>query len=214
MRTTAAIPAGAELFNDYGALPRSDLLRRYGYITPRYARHDVAEVSAALLTAVAGRSLDPEDHAQRIDFLLDEGVLDDAFDIGTDLRIPNDVLAVVGTMLVPRDQFATAKAHGRVVGPRRSEPVAAVLKEVLETRLREYKGGSGVEEDEAVLLLLPGDGGAVTGRRRMALEVRVGEKKIVAGALAGVRAWVRPESAKRGEAEAPDGERAGKRVRR
>lgn len=200
MRTTVAIPAGAELFNDYGALPRSDLLRRYGYITENYARHDVAEISSGLLTTVAGRVLDPEDRVKRIDFLLDEGVLDDAFDIGTDLRIPDDVLVVIGTLLHPREQW-------REVKPRKSEAVAGVLLEVLETRLGAYEGG--VEEDEALLR-----DQTVRGRRRIAVEVRLGEKKIIVGALAKVREWTRPESAKRTETDAPDGERAGKRVKR
>lgn len=200
MRTTVAIPVGAELFNDYGALPRSDLLRRYGYITANYACHDVAEISSGLLTTIAGRALDPKDRTERIDFLLDEGVLDDAFDIGTDLRIPDDVLVVIGTLLHPREQW-------RTVRPRKSEAVAGVLREVLETRLSAYE--SGVEEDEVLLL-----DQTVRGRRRMAVEVRLGEKKIIAGALAKVREWVRPESAKRTETDAPDGERAGKRVKR
>lgn len=200
MRTTVAIPAGAELFNDYGALPRSDLLRRYGYITENYARHDVVEVSSGLLTTVAGRALDPEDRKKRIDFLLDEGVLDDAFDIGTDLRVPDDVLVVIGTLLHPREQW-------RAVKPRKSEAVAGVLLEVLETRLGAYE--SGVEEDEALLR-----DQTVRGRRRIAVEVRLGEKKIIVGALAKVREWMRPDSAKRTETDAPDGERAGKRAKR
>ncbi|KAL0633881.1 Ribosomal lysine N-methyltransferase 4 [Maublancomyces gigas] len=200
MRTTVAIPAGAELFNDYGALPRSDLLRRYGYITENYARHDVVEVSSGLLTTVAGRALDPEDRTKRIDFLLDEGVLDDAFDIGTDLRVPDDVLVVIGTLLHPREQW-------REVKPRKSEAVARVLLEVLETRLGAYE--SGVEEDEALLR-----DQTVQGRRRIAVEVRLGEKKIIVGALAKVREWTPPDSAKRTETDAPDGERAGKRAKR
>lgn len=201
MRTTTTIPAGAELFNDYGALPRSDLLRRYGYITPNYARHDVAEVSSGLLTTVAGRALEPEDCAERIDFLLDEGMLDDAFDIGTDLRIPDDILVVIDTLLRPRGQWRTA------AGSRKSEAVGRVLREVLETRLRAYAGSVG---DDETILRDP----TLRGRRRTAVEVRLGEKKIIAGALAKVREWARPESSKRIETHAPDGERAGKRVKR
>lgn len=201
MRTTTAIPADAQLFNDYGTLPRSDLLRRYGYITPNYACYDVAEVSSELLTTVAGRALEPEDYTERIDFLLDEGILDDAFDIGTNLRIPDDMLVVIDTLLQPRGQWRTA------AGPRKSEAVGRVLREVLETRLRAY-GGS-VKDDETILL-----DHALQGRKRMAVEVRLGEKKIIVGSLAKVRGWVRPEGSKRIEMDAPDGERAGKRVKR
>jgi SET domain-containing protein 6 len=45
MRTIKPITKGEEIFNDYGQLPQSDLLRRYGYVTERYAAYDVAEIS-------------------------------------------------------------------------------------------------------------------------------------------------------------------------
>jgi SET domain-containing protein 6 len=45
MRCIKPIAAGEEIFNDYGQLPRSDLLRRYGYVTPNYGPYDVAEIS-------------------------------------------------------------------------------------------------------------------------------------------------------------------------
>ncbi|KAF8460386.1 hypothetical protein BDZ91DRAFT_684777, partial [Kalaharituber pfeilii] len=37
------IPANTLLYNDYGPLPRSDLLRRYGYLTLGHAKFDVVE---------------------------------------------------------------------------------------------------------------------------------------------------------------------------
>ncbi len=45
MRSIKPIVRGEEIFNDYGQLPRSDLLRRYGYITENYAKYDVAEIT-------------------------------------------------------------------------------------------------------------------------------------------------------------------------
>jgi N-lysine methyltransferase SETD6 len=45
MKSIKPIARGEEIFNDYGPLPRSDLLRRYGYITENYARYDVAEIT-------------------------------------------------------------------------------------------------------------------------------------------------------------------------
>ena len=43
------IPAGSQIFNDFGELPRSDLLRRYGYITDRYKKYDVVELPLTLI---------------------------------------------------------------------------------------------------------------------------------------------------------------------
>lgn len=49
MKSLVDIQPGEEILNDYGSLPRSDMLRRYGYITPAYAPFDVAEVEKELL---------------------------------------------------------------------------------------------------------------------------------------------------------------------
>ena len=49
MKALTPIAAGQEIFNDYGSLPRSDLLRRYGYITRNYAKYDVVEISLDLI---------------------------------------------------------------------------------------------------------------------------------------------------------------------
>ena len=38
------IRKGEQIFNDFGQLPRSDLLRRYGYVTDNYRKWDVVEV--------------------------------------------------------------------------------------------------------------------------------------------------------------------------
>jgi SET domain-containing protein 6 len=35
---------GDEILNYYGPLPSSELLRRYGYVTPQHSRYDVAEI--------------------------------------------------------------------------------------------------------------------------------------------------------------------------
>ncbi|KAF2457256.1 hypothetical protein BDY21DRAFT_261080, partial [Lineolata rhizophorae] len=53
MRTLCPVPSGSELLNDYGPLPRADLLRRYGYTSPTYAIHDVAELSHPAILRLA-----------------------------------------------------------------------------------------------------------------------------------------------------------------
>lgn len=52
MRSIRPIAKGEEIFNDYGELPRADLLRRYGYVTDNYAPYDVAEVSTESLLSI------------------------------------------------------------------------------------------------------------------------------------------------------------------
>lgn len=53
MKSIQPISKGDEIFNDYGPLPSSDLLRRYGYITPNYTQYDVVEVSRSLIVETA-----------------------------------------------------------------------------------------------------------------------------------------------------------------
>ena len=56
MKATKDIKSGDEILNDYGPLPRSDLLRMYGYITDNYSAFDVVEISADLLENVTASS--------------------------------------------------------------------------------------------------------------------------------------------------------------
>ena len=50
-----AIAAGQQIFNDFGQLPRSDLLRRYGFITNNYRKWDVVEVGIETITEAANK---------------------------------------------------------------------------------------------------------------------------------------------------------------
>ncbi len=54
MKSIKPIPKGQEIFNDYGELPRADLLRRYGYVTENYAQYDVVELPLDTICEVAG----------------------------------------------------------------------------------------------------------------------------------------------------------------
>lgn len=46
MSTVKQIFKGDEILNEFGQLPRSDLLRRYGYITDNYKKWDVVEIDS------------------------------------------------------------------------------------------------------------------------------------------------------------------------
>lgn len=69
MKAIKPIKASEEIFNDYGPLPRSDLLRRYGYVTGNYAQYDVVEFSFDVVCRVKGYESaepGPENPAVRI----------------------------------------------------------------------------------------------------------------------------------------------------
>lgn len=52
MTAIKRIQKGDEIFNDYGALPRPDLLRRYGYITDEYKKWDVVDLRTNKLAEI------------------------------------------------------------------------------------------------------------------------------------------------------------------
>lgn len=94
MRTIKPIAKGEEILNDYGQLPRSDLLRRYGYVTEQYAAYDVAEIPADLIKDVFCKPgafstliahfvfpLSVEEYEKRAKLASREGVLDESYDI-------------------------------------------------------------------------------------------------------------------------------------
>lgn len=70
-----SIRQGEEIFNDYGQLPRSDLLRRYGYVTDRYKNWDVVEISVDLVFRVVfdRHRFDDESKKQRVNWQLSPG---------------------------------------------------------------------------------------------------------------------------------------------
>lgn len=53
MIASKAITKGEEIFNDYGERPRSDLLRRYGYITDSAKKWDIIELNRTAVIEIA-----------------------------------------------------------------------------------------------------------------------------------------------------------------
>ncbi|EXJ70595.1 uncharacterized protein A1O5_06665 [Cladophialophora psammophila CBS 110553] len=185
MRSTKPIRAGEQIFNDYGPLPRSDLLRMYGYITDNYAQYDVVEISHDLLLEVAGKK-----HAKdaawlnRVQQLEEIGVIDDGY------AIPRPA-AEVGKLeqAIPGQihMLLRALCTEAIKTPKDAVTIkeAALLQSVLTKRLSEY--GTSLEADWSVLKLLARSesgnslipSGCNEHRYAMALQVRIGEKEIL-----------------------------------
>jgi len=182
MRTLVPVDADSELFNDYGPLPRSDLLRRYGYITQNYAQYDVVEISSPFIVDIAGKNLSPEEKIVRVEYLLDEGILEDSFDLDCSFEVPEELVVTVRTMLLSREEFqAASRDKGEVEKLGFTEKVGLVLVRILEARLTDYP--TSVREDQELLA----ENRVVGERERSALEVRLGEKMILVGALRDIR---------------------------
>ena len=201
-----SIKQGEEIFNDYGQLPRSDLLRRYGYVTDRYKTWDVVEISAELVFRVAfdRHRLDEESKKQRVNSqrslgsrlqltcpkleLAQQqwGIHSDSFELArnqtsTGFRFDSALYLLVDALTMdPATLHEEIDANETPEEPRFTREIGLVLREVLLTHLKYYK--TTIAEDIALL-----QDDHLSRRLRMAVEVRLGEKELVAMALEGLQ---------------------------
>ncbi|PMD28317.1 SET domain-containing protein [Hyaloscypha hepaticicola] len=192
MRSIKPISRGEEIFNDYGQLPRSDLLRRYGYITENYAQYDVAEITTREFLplfrsreAFLGLNLKPlsqEELDNRVELAEREGVLEESYDLShpglEGPSIPDELLALIYLILL--DDQSLKALHDSDSLPSRSklatQLVGQVLVAILQLREKEY--ATSLEEDEALLSI-----GNLPNRAFMAIQVRHGEKAVLRAAM-------------------------------
>jgi SET domain-containing protein 6 len=202
MKSLIPIPRGSEIFNDYGPLPRSDLLRRYGYVTDNYAKYDVVEVSTQSITAAAEEDLElnKEAIAERVSYLEEIDALDDdAFDIthaskedSNDLDMfPESLKLLILLLVTSSDSFNSLKSN-----PKGAKALSKLIEKnefptewfeflelVVKRRLEQYK--SNVSEDRKLLTELKESGSRdkMNERKLMALHVRIGEMELLEDAL-------------------------------
>ncbi|KAJ8112560.1 hypothetical protein OPT61_g5096 [Boeremia exigua] len=188
------IKAGTEILNYYGAMPSSEVLRRYGYVTPEYSRYDEVEIPRSAVAKALGSAtgLSPTD-------FVDMGVEIDAEEDGDPFIIERDSGAPDEEGRLTEDAkmnefpeleeelkeaLKTIKKHKPdVVADKRKRDtiVNTVLTQVLTEKLAEYP--TSIQDDRALL-----KDSNIANRHRMAIEVRLGEKVLLEEALAMVMA--------------------------
>ena len=202
MHANKPIKAGDEIFNTYGDLPRSDLLRRYGYINDDYVAYDVIEISTTKIIEIVASKFhfDKKEIGRRtegdcfgirrkLERLLEassaaeEGyqgsIFEDAYDIAkvpaSSGAFPLPLLYTIWLLVVDDAEVATLKAT-RSSEPKFTLKVAWVLKEVLAERQKDY--ATSIDEDRKIL-----EQPDLRTRLRLAVDVRLGEKLILHEAL-------------------------------
>ncbi|KAF3483677.1 SET domain-containing protein [Arthroderma uncinatum] len=193
MKAIKNIHAGEEIFNDYGELPRADLLRRYGYVTDNYAQYDVVEFSLDGICKVVGLpDSRPSASNPRLEFLDNLDMLEDGYSIprisdGEPLKdaIPEDFLILLRTLSLPAEDLDQLKTKNKAPKPVFSGSEASLLRTLVTHRQTEYP--TTIQEDEQILRYLEEQGGhfndANLCRKKMAVQVRKGEKEILAQVL-------------------------------
>ncbi|ESZ99431.1 hypothetical protein SBOR_0193 [Sclerotinia borealis F-4128] len=191
MRAIKPITKGDEIFNDYGQLPRSDLLRRYGYVTNGYSAYDVAEVSAELIVSMFRNGkvlaslpkLTQDGLKTRLELAEREGVYEDSFDLvhssSEEPSIPDELLTFLYLLLIDESHLKAILDSGSSL-PSRSklttELAGQVLVILLQAKEKEYS--TTLEEDEVLF-----KNANLPVRTAMAIQVRSGEKEVLRAAI-------------------------------
>jgi SET domain-containing protein 6 len=186
MKALKCITAGEEIFNDYGPLPRSDLLRRYGYITDNYTRYDVAEIPFELVTTYVQHfgAIQPLD--DRLQYLDDQDMIETGYDIAHSApftfqeSISPELIMVVQTLLLPSPEFERLKSKGKLPKPGKLTTTdAECLRSIVTARARQYP--TSLEDDLRGSVTMSAASNKEQ-RKAMAKAVRIGEKAILRAA--------------------------------
>ncbi|KAJ4249548.1 N-lysine methyltransferase setd6 [Fusarium falciforme] len=186
------IKAGEEILNYYGPHPNSELLRRYGYVTERHSRYDVVEIPWDVVESVmrlnfgiSGQVLENLRHD-----LEEEEEFEDTFVLERETGEVNSDGTFSGPARfesMPEDLQEQLKTF--LKGVKKAQPEAipdkrkrdeihhAVLAKTLQALASRYP--TSTSEDQILL-----QGQDLSQRTRMAIEVRLGEKKLLQEAIA------------------------------
>ncbi|KAL4918037.1 hypothetical protein BDW62DRAFT_70823 [Aspergillus aurantiobrunneus] len=188
MKAIKPIQAGQEIFNDYGEIPRADLLRRYGYVTDNYAPYDVIELSLDLICSSTGLGNSELESQPRLQLLENLELLDDGYTIprpSTDDMVPEvlpqELTLLLKTLTLTPEQFAHQQQKQKPPKPTFGPEEVKLLLAAIVMGQKRYN--TTIEQDEELLAQLnqAEASGPVEGparRRKMAIQVRLGEKEI------------------------------------
>lgn len=183
MKAIKLVAKGEELLNDYGPLPRADVLRRYGYVTEQYARYDVVEVSLDLIKTAAKEDLklEEQDINTRAEYLEGQGVLDDGYDISRASngyeQFPEEFCLLLNALTMDNEYFGKMQKKERLPKPGLSDDALELLKYMIDRRRVMY---SPVDEASDMKLESTEQLTSKSGRRQtMALQVIEGEKAVL-----------------------------------
>ncbi|EMD33693.1 hypothetical protein CERSUDRAFT_56467 [Gelatoporia subvermispora B] len=204
MVATKPINAGEQIWNTYGDPPNSDLLRRYGHVdvvplgeplSGEGNPADVVEIRADLVVSAVRKARKAAGDLQvRVDFWLEEAD-DDTFVLMTDCEVPEELLSFIRLLSLTKDEWNKVKAKGKLPKGKLELELLPAIVDVLKERLKEYP--TTIEEDES--LLGPDSAVNLSFNKRNAVVVRLGEKRILRGALQKVEALLATQKGKSGK---------------
>ncbi|KAJ5669270.1 hypothetical protein N7462_010340 [Penicillium macrosclerotiorum] len=193
MKAIKPIQEGEEIFNDYGEIPRADLLRRYGYVTDNYSQYDVIELSLGDFCQAAGLSNSDVESQPRLQLLDENDMLDDGYVIprpaaSASLQdiLPVELVVLLTTLSLAPEEFEQRRSKNKPPKPCMDANQAGLLYKTLQAKQAQY--GSSITDDTQILMGLvpPNAPASLEGsarRQKMALQVRIGEKEVLQAVL-------------------------------
>ena len=185
MKSIKSIPAGEEIFNDYGPLPQADVLRRYGYTSPNYEKYDVVELGLILIQKLAKEQtkLPDKEIEERTTYLDEQGVLDDGFDVAhaanpESEQFPEELRLVLNTLTASKEDCDKWRRKDKLPKPELTPESLQLLYTTLVHRRADYTFDTAGEEDKAARedLIHPE---MAQSRRGMARSIVKAEKSIL-----------------------------------
>ncbi|KAI0066033.1 SET domain-containing protein [Artomyces pyxidatus] len=193
MTVTKPISAGDQIWNTYGDLPNSELLRRYGHVDMISLPDgdlgnpaDIVEVRADIVVEILRRRRENEQLGsitERVDWWLELGG-EDVFVVESNGKTPSEMIAFTRLLLISDSDWEKLKLKTRLPKPKTDMDVLSLAVDVFQTRLSDYS--TTVEEDKAILSSTTEDG-KLSINRRHAVSVRLGEKRVLHKALQDLR---------------------------
>ncbi|CAG8568263.1 3768_t:CDS:10 [Paraglomus occultum] len=159
------ITKGEQIYNTYGDLCSADLLRKYGFVDVDNV-HDFVEIDRQMVvdTLCNDNKITKE---KKVNFLLEENVLDDAFVIDINGDITAELIITAKVLVSP------IRANAKLPKPILTHDVIPSLIRLLDKRLDDYK--TAIEDDERILKHVYN----VPVNLYNAVVVRLSEKKIL-----------------------------------
>ncbi len=194
MKTIKPVQKGDELFNDYGPLPRADVLRRYGYITDNYAKYDVVEVSLDLVKAATIEEVKrpQEDVDARVQYLEQQDALEDGYDIvhvsSDGEHFPEELIMLLNVLTLSEADFEKLVKKDKLPKADLSREALHLLHAIMLQRKSMYPRNTLGSLSEAAIDSPTANGTAVQAGKRanMAAQVISGELAVLEEAIATV----------------------------
>ena len=205
MKAIRAIQKSEEIFNDYGPLPRADVLRRYGYVTEHYSKYDVVEISLELIKEAAMELLNMQkkDVEARVEYLNEQGALDDGYDIyrasNEDGPFGEELSVLHNSLMMSEADFDKLKKKQKLPKPDMPQATLQLLRYILVRRRSMYPQDDTSSNWENTKLQNGHFDCTSMRRRKMAADVITGEKEVLTEATETVRGLLGDEKKRKAE---------------